>query len=165
MTLRISGPDPAPEVLALTAPPDGEPPITMAALAHCDTLFEPFLGWASALPLNGTLDRRDHELLAMRTAHLCHSSFEWDEHTFFARRAGLTDEEIERIRAGADEPGWTAAEATLLRVADELHTTHEVTPATWQALQQHYRIAEIVEALYVVGQYTMLSMVANVVEG
>ena len=163
--MRIEAPDPAPEALALTAPPGGEPPITIAALAHCDTLMGPFLGWAAALALNGSLPRRDHELLAMRAAHNCGSTFEWDEHAGFCRRDGITDDEIERIRAGADAPGWAPYESTLLRAADELHRTFQLTPSTWAELAARYDTAQLVEVVYVVGQYTMLSMVANVVEG
>jgi len=161
---RIDPPSPLPEVVALTAPAGGSPPITIVALAHCDALLSPFLGWARALALNGILPRRDHEILALRTAHNCRSEFEWTEHTAFARRAGLTDDEIERISSGSDT-GWNERERLLLTAADELHTELSISRTTWTDLAQHCTTAELVEAIYVVGQYTMLSMVANVVEG
>jgi len=163
--MRITAPTPAPEALAFTAPEGGQVPITMAALAHCDTLFAPFLGWASALALQGALPRRDHELLALRAAHNSASAFEWDEHSVFARRAGLSDAEIARVRNGPDAEGWAAFDATLLRAADELHRMFSLTPSTWAELSARYDTAQLVEAVFVVGQYTMLSMVANVVEG
>jgi len=161
---RIAAPSPLPELVALTAPAGGSPPITIVALAHCDELLAPFLGWARALALHGVLPRRDHEILAMRTAHNCRSEFEWTEHASFARRAGLTDDEIAAIASGADA-GWTDRERLLLAAADELHGSAAIAAATWAALAQHCTTAELVEAIYVVGQYTMLSMVANVVEG
>lgn len=164
MTVRVEAPDPAPEALALTAPPGGEPPITIAALAHCDTLMGPFLGWAAALARQGSLARRDHELLAMRAAHNCRSRFEWDEHAGFCRREGISDDEIARIREGAGAAGWAPHEAALLQAADELHRDFRLAPETWSVLAAHYDTAQLVELVYVVGQYTMLSMVANVVE-
>jgi alkylhydroperoxidase family enzyme len=149
------------ELLALTAPPGGDPPATMAVLAHRPELLGPFLTWAAALALEGTLPKRDHELVALRVAWNCESMFEWREHAGFARAAGLTNDEIERIPAPVDEGGWPAHEAALLRAADELHRTTAVSDATWRALAAHYDTGQLVEVLFVVGQYTMLSMVAN----
>ena len=88
---RIPMPDAdalAPEVaqlLALASDPDGTPLLTVAALAHHPPLLAPFLGWAAALALDGALSKRDHELLALRTAFRCASQFEWDEHARYAR--------------------------------------------------------------------------------
>ena len=72
-----------------------QPPRTMAILARQPDLLAPFLGWAAALALQGTLTLRDHELVALRTAWNCRSAFEWAEHVGYARAAGLTAEEIE----------------------------------------------------------------------
>ena len=94
------------------------------------------------------------------SAHNCRSEFEWTEHTAFARRSGLTDDEIDAIASGAD-PGWSDRERLLLVAADELHAETAISRATWTALAPLCTTAELVEAIYVVGQYTMLSMVAN----
>jgi alkylhydroperoxidase family enzyme len=133
---------------------------TVGVLANAPELFGPFLEWASALALRGLLPRRDHELVALRTAWHCHSGFEWVEHSDFAREAGLTDADLENIKAGPDA-GWTGHEAALLRAADELHESCEISDATWAELAAHYTAGELVEIPYVAGQYTMLSMVAN----
>jgi alkylhydroperoxidase family enzyme len=160
---RIPPPDPVPELVALTAPPGGEPPITITALAHREPLLGPFLGWAAALALQGVLPKREHELLALRAAHNCGSAFEWTEHAAFARAAGLTDHEIACVASGED-PGWTRRERLLVTAADELHRDTTIGASTWAALTDLATVDELVEAIYVVGQYTMLSMVANVAE-
>jgi 4-carboxymuconolactone decarboxylase len=153
-----------PELVAMTAHEGGAAPITIVALAHCDALLGPFLGWAAALALQGSLSKRDHEILALRTAHNCHSEFEWAEHSRFAREAGLTDEEIERIASGVDA-SWSRRDRLLLAAADELHQDSSISDRTWTDLGEDYSEAQLVEAIYVVGQYTMLSMVANVATG
>jgi alkylhydroperoxidase family enzyme len=159
---RLARPEPLSESAAATLAYLGDdPPGTVAALAHPDALLGPFLGWAAALALQGTLPKRDHELLALRASYNGRSAFEWGEHAGYARQAGLTDDEIARV-ATAD--GWPAHEAALLRAADELHATTTVTDATWAELAGHYDEAQLVEAVYVVGQYTMLSMVANALD-
>ena len=160
---RFEPPDPVPELVSLSAPRGGSAPITIVALAHSEGLLAPFLGWAAALALEGQLAKRDHEILALRTAYNCHSGFEWAEHSRFAGEAGLTDEEIDRLAGGAAS-GWSPAERSLIAAADELHRHTSIGQATWSELAAHYSPAQLVEVVFVVGQYTMLSMVANVAE-
>lgn len=159
--VRIDPPDPLPELVAMTAPRGGSAPITIVALAHCEPLLGPFLGWAAALSMDGVLGRRDHEILALRTAHNCNSAFEWTEHSRFAREAGIAQDDIDRVAVGVDG-GWDRREQLLVNAADELHAGASISASTWTELNEHFTTPELVEAVYVVGQYTMLSMVANV---
>lgn len=121
----------------------------------------PFIGWAAALALHGTLSHRDHELLALRAAWNCRSVFEWAEHVGYARTAGITELEIDAVTQDVSVGGWSVAEAGLLRAADELHRDQDVSDETRGILASAYDTAQLVEILYVVGQYTMLSMVGN----
>jgi alkylhydroperoxidase family enzyme len=72
----------------------------------------------------------------------------------------MSDEEIAHV---ADQGGaqLSAREQLLLRAADELHATHRFTDVTWAALRAEYDEAQLVEIPFLVGQYTMLSMVAE----
>jgi alkylhydroperoxidase family enzyme len=146
-------------LIAAITPPGGAAPATMAVLARQPELLSPFLGWAAALALNGVLPKRDHELLALRAAHNCGSRFEWVEHAEYARGAGLTDAEIDAVAGPID--AISGIERSLLAAADELHTTATVSEATWSELATHYDPPALVEILFVVGQYTMLSWFAN----
>jgi alkylhydroperoxidase family enzyme len=149
------------ELLSLIAPPGREPARTMAVLARQPDLLSPFLGWAAALALNGVLSHRDHELLALRAAWNCGSEFEWVEHVEYAREAGLTDDEIAHVAESLANGTWTPAERALLEAADELHADRDISDTTWAVLAEHYDSPAVVEILFVVGQYSMLSMVAN----
>ena len=153
--------DDAEKLVAAIAPPGREPAKTMAVLARQPDLLAPFLGWAAALALNGVLPKRDHELLALRVAWNCESEFEWVEHVQYARDAGLTDAEIEAVTQRISEGNWTEAERALLQAADDLDEANDVSDRTWAVLADHYDPPALVEILFVVGQYTMLSMVAN----
>jgi len=134
----------------------------MAMLARQPDLLAPFLGWAAALALHGVLSKRHHELLALRAARNCRNAFEWVEHAEFARAAGLTDDEVTAVAdPGPDDPRWTPVEQALLRAADELHAQSDVGDATWAVLAGALEPAELVEMVLVVGQYTMLSQLAN----
>ena len=79
----------------------------------------------------------------------------------YARDAGLTDQEIARVAAGPEAPGWGALDELLLRTADQLHAGQDLDDETWRALTSYHDEAQLVEIPFVVGQYTMLSMVAN----
>ena len=48
-----------------------------------------------------------------------------------------------------------------MRAADQLHTGCDIDDDTWAVLAAHYDAPQLVEIVYIVGQYTMLSMVAN----
>jgi 4-carboxymuconolactone decarboxylase len=88
-------------------------------------------------------------------------SFEWGEHAGYAHHAGLSHEEIDRVARTGDLSGWAPAEAALLRAADELCADCAISEGTWAELASHFDAPELVEIPFVVGQYTMLSMVAN----
>jgi alkylhydroperoxidase family enzyme len=150
-------------LLELVDRPGRGPIPTVAVLAHTPRLLGPFLGWASAIALEGLLSKRDHELVALRAIHHCHSEFERVEHSGFARDVGVTDVELERLELddSADAPGWAEHEAALLRAADELVVSCAISDTTWAVLARHYSDGQLVEIPFVVGQYVMLSMVAN----
>ncbi|MBW2268656.1 MAG: carboxymuconolactone decarboxylase family protein [Deltaproteobacteria bacterium] len=133
----------------------------LCTIAHHPTLMGPFLGFASALAMRGVLSRRVSELLALRAAWNCRSAFEWGHHVVFARAAGLEPDEIQRIAVGPDHPDWSEEDRLLLRAADELHARQDLSESTWSGLRRQLSDAQLVEIPFVVGQYTMLSMVAN----
>jgi alkylhydroperoxidase family enzyme len=144
--------------------PDGDASGTVnivRTIAHHPKILGPFLGFAGALALEGVLSRRISELLALRAIWNCQSAFEWGHHVVFARAAGLSDEEIQRIPFGPDHADWSEDDRLLLRAADELHSRQDLTPETWSSLRKIYSDAQLVELPFVVGQYTMLSMVAG----
>jgi len=139
----------------------GGPLNILRPLAHHPALLEPFLDFAAALALRGVLGRRESELLALRTAWNCASAFEWGHHVLYARAAGLSGEEIARIAAAQAAEEWEESERLLLCAADELHRNHTISDATWQGLRAHFNDAQLVEIPFVVGNYTMLSMLAR----
>ena len=143
------------------AEPPGGPLNILRTIAHHPRLLEPFLGFAATLALGGTLPRRDSELLALRAAWNCRSAFEWGHHVHYARAAGLSEDEIARVGGGAPEDGWAGRERVLLQAADELHARQDVSDQTWKQLTDHFDESQLVEIPFVVGNYTMLSMVAN----
>ena len=108
-----------------------------------------------------TLVPRERELLILRIGWLCQAEYEWGQHVIFGREAGLTDEEIARIKEGPNADGWDPFDATLLRAADELHADAFISDKTWAALSERYTTQQLMDVVFTVGQYNMVSMALN----
>jgi 4-carboxymuconolactone decarboxylase len=130
-------------------------------LARHPDLFRSWLPFGGYLLGNGTLPARDRELLILRTAVRCESSYEWGQHVRIAEGAGIEREAIDRVVEGPRATGWSEHEAALLRAADELHETSTITDATWQVLTQTYGEAQMIEATVLVGQYHLVAFALN----
>ena len=133
-------------------------------IAHHPTFLVPYMTWAKAVALDGVLEHRDNALLALRTALLCDSEFEWGVHAESAVvRAGLTTDDVARVAEGPGALGWSRRDTALLRAADELHRGHAISDELWLTLSEYFTDVAIMELTFVCGHYTMLSMVANTV--
>jgi 4-carboxymuconolactone decarboxylase len=130
-------------------------------LAHHPKLFKRWLVFANHVLFKSSLPPRDRELVILRTGWLCRAEYEWGQHVIIGRAAGISDEEIERITRGPDAPGWDPFDATLLRAADELHADSLVSDATWKALGERYSTEQLMDVVFAIGQYTLVSMALN----
>lgn len=108
-----------------------------------------------------TLPDRQRELAILRIGHLCRSGYEWAQHERIGRDAGLTDEEIGWIKEGPEAIGWSAADRAILRAADELHADFFISDATWNELKESYRDEQLMDLIFAVGNYTLVSMALN----
>ena len=100
---------------------------------------------------NYTIPYRDKEVLILRTAWLSRGDYIWGRHYVRGKEAGLTEEQIRQITEGPGAPGWSDFDATLLRAADELHTSRFVCDATWNALAARYTEDQVREVVLIVG--------------
>lgn len=121
-----------------------------------------FLVWGGyILGRKCTLPPREREIVILRTGFLCRSGYEWTQHVPIARRAGLTDDEIARIKLGVDAPGWSEADAALLRATDDLHREQFITEPVWAQLTRHFGERQRMDMVFTAGQYTQVSMLLN----
>ena len=140
----------------------GTNPINIfATLAHHPKLMKRWMVFGNHVLAKSTLSARDRELLILRTGWNCRSPYEWGQHVAIARAIGVTDEEVERVAAGPDTPGWDPFEALLLRAADELHSDSSLSDATFAALAQRYDEQQLLDLVFTVGQYHLVSMALN----
>jgi hypothetical protein len=73
----------------------------------------------------------------------------------------LTDAEIERIADGPDAEVWDAGDRLLLAATDELISDKFIDQPTWDALAQRWNEKQLMDIVFAVGQYTLVSMALN----
>jgi hypothetical protein len=83
------------------------------------------------------------------------------QHAVLARKVGVSDEEIARVKGGPEAEGWTELEAAVLRAADELHSDACITDDTWAVLAAHLNERQLIELPMLVGQYHIVSFTLN----
>jgi alkylhydroperoxidase family enzyme len=108
-----------------------------------------------------TLPPREREILILRTGWLCQAEYEWAQHVLIGKSNGLIDAEIEQIRNGPNDEHWSPFDAALLRAADELHADAFINDATWETLRKRYSTEQLMDVVFTVGQYTLVSMALN----
>jgi len=136
----------------------GPPPNLFTTLGRHRGLFRKWLRFAGALMPGGVLPRVDSELLILRVAHVCDCAYEWGHHERLGAEAGLTAEEIARVRLGPDAEGWSPRRITLLRAADELLAKRDLPDEIWGQLEKILSERELIELPLLVGHYAMLAM-------
>ncbi|HYV59228.1 MAG TPA: carboxymuconolactone decarboxylase family protein [Acidimicrobiia bacterium] len=140
--------------------PNAEAVNIFATLVRYPGLYRRWMPFAGKL-LAGKLPARDRELLILRSAWRCASSYEWGQHVRLANQAGISADEIARVAAGPDAAGWDAADRALLTAVDELHDGACITDTTWDALAGRYDERQLIELPMLVGQYHMLAFALN----
>jgi 4-carboxymuconolactone decarboxylase len=130
-------------------------------LARHPKLLRRWLVFGNHVLFKSTLPARERELAILRVGWLCRSAYEFGQHTVIGRQAGLDDGEIRRVTLGPQAPGWSPDDATLLRAVDELHADSFVSDATWSALARRWSVEQILDLLFAVGQYRLVSGVLN----
>ena len=106
---------------------EGRSPINIfRTLARAPKALTRFNEWGSyVLSRRNSLPAREREIVILRVGFLCKSGYEFAQHERFGLGVGLTPDEIKRIKAGA-AAGWSAADAALIRAADDLVGDHFV---------------------------------------
>lgn len=129
-------------------------------LAHHPKALKRWLVFGGHVLAKSTLPERERELLILRVGWRCGSEYEFGQHTLIGRRAGLADDEIRRLAIeGVD--GWSDDDAALVRAVDELVADHAVGDETWAALRRRWDDQQVIDLVFAVGQYVLVSMALN----
>ncbi|MEQ1551620.1 carboxymuconolactone decarboxylase family protein [Sphingorhabdus sp.] len=130
-------------------------------MVHAPKALTAFLAWGGyILSRRNSLSERDRELVILRVGYNCRSGYEFTQHTRIGLDAGLSEAQIEAIKAGPDDPSWNDADRAMLCATDDLARDFHVGDASWAALA-FLSDKQKMDLVMTVGQYTQVSMMLN----
>ena len=129
-------------------------------LAHHPKLVKRWTPFAGHVLGKQTLPFRDRELLILRIGWLNQAEYEFAQHELIAKRGGLSDADVENVKQGP-KGGWSAHEAALMQAADDLFENSVVADATWAVLTKSYSTEQLMDVVFTVGQYNLVSWALN----
>jgi 4-carboxymuconolactone decarboxylase len=130
-------------------------------LAHHPKLMKRWMVFGNHVLAKNSLSVRDRELAILRVGWLCKAEYEWAQHTEIALNSEITRDEIKRVTLGPDAAGWSDREVALLRAADELVDDAFIGDETWNRLSSFYDKEQLMDLVFTVGQYNLVSMALN----
>ena len=130
-------------------------------LAHHPKLLKRWLVFGAHVLGKSTLPARERELVILRTGWRCGSAYEFGQHTVIGLETGITDDEIRALTQPLDAHPWSDDERALLTAADELHDDQCISDETWAQLRRVWNEQQVLDLVFAVGQYTLVSMALN----
>ena len=128
---------------------------------HHPPLARQFLLFNRYLLMESTLPVRLRQIAIMRVAWLRNARYVWSSHLRTSLRNGLSGEDFDPIKTGAESDHWSLTEQVVLRATDQISATGDLDDVIWGALGQHLDRKQIMDFLFTVGAYTLLSQVCN----
>jgi 4-carboxymuconolactone decarboxylase len=159
--LKPLSPDEWPAELAEIRQRLGQPLNIHSVMAHHAELLQAWIPYRYHIVRDSSLSPRHRELLVLRTAVNCNADYEWQQHVVRGREAGLSDQEIERVKEGPDANGWEPAEAALLSAADDCQRNAKINDETYRILVDHFDERQLLDIISTVGVYMTIAVMVN----
>jgi 4-carboxymuconolactone decarboxylase len=130
-------------------------------LANHPKLAMAYNTFGKHLLLDSAIAVRPRELIVLRTAWLTRSEYEWHYHVGYALNAGMTLAEIAAVGEGPSSPVWHDKEVdrAVLSAVDELYRHSRISDATWEVLSRCFDRHQMMELVFTIGNYVLLSWV------
>jgi len=132
-----------------------------STMANHPALFKDWLQFASYILRRSSLPPRDREMLILRIGWLCNAEYEWAQHVRIGKGAGLTDDDIQHIMDGPEAEDIPENDRSLLQAVDELRADAVISDETWNALSKTYSKEQMMDLVFTVGEYNLVSMALN----
>jgi 4-carboxymuconolactone decarboxylase len=147
--------------IAKFLPAGARPGNSFRTLLNVPELVDHTMSFHNYITQDSSLSPRVREVLILRTAWLHGSDVIWRERVPFARKAGLTNEEIRKIAQGPAAAGWDPFEANLLRMVDQLFRNSFVNDAVFKTMAARYDTCNLMDAGMTVADFASLALVYN----
>jgi 4-carboxymuconolactone decarboxylase len=131
-------------------------PNLFSTVARHSALYRSWFPFCMQLLTQSVFPPRERELLIIRTASLCGSTYELAHHLRFGAEVGLSERDLTAL-TGEGPQDWTPRERLLVTATDELHAHHTISDVTWRGLSALLSTEQLVELPMLVGHYILLA--------
>ena len=126
-------------------------------LLHSPPVAEGWLAFFTAVRQKGTLSGRHRELAIMRIAVINGADYEFTQHVPFALAEGVTQAQLDALRAGREPDGLTGADRAVLAYADAMTRQVRVPDDVFARVREQFAERELVELTATVAGYNCVS--------
>lgn len=136
----------------------------LSCLLRNPNLARAFLPFGRYLLMESSLSDRYRELIILRTTWLWHCEYEWSHHSNAAIESGLiTRSELNMLQLDKLPDSWSEDEHLLIQTVNELRSHSTIERHTWESLNRHFSIQELLDVVFIVGGYVLSGFYINVV--
>lgn len=140
---------------------NGRPLAVHGLLANHPALLRAWWDIRNYTVTGGDLGNRNTELVILRIALHMRNWYEWGSHVQRGMAAGLSRADIEAIKSGPNDPGWSDSEGLLLQAVDDLVANRAISGQILDALKKHFSEQQILDIIVIHGAYVILGCVLN----
>jgi 4-carboxymuconolactone decarboxylase len=133
----------------------GTPPNLYKALANHPALVAAWTELSKTLRHDTRTPRVLRELVILRGAQLMRSEYEWAQHLAMARKAGVTEAQIQHLSAWRTSPHFDAREKAALALGEAV-TQGQVSEKIYVEAMRHFDHHDYVEIAVVAAFYAMV---------
>jgi alkylhydroperoxidase family enzyme len=135
----------------------------LTTFVHHPDLARSYLSFNRYLLMSSTLPVRLRQIAIMRVAWLKKGRYVWASHLRTSLRNDLCGDDFPPIKEGEHSPHWTNEERYILRATDQLMENTDLDDATWSLLCEFLETKQVLDFLFTVGAYSLLSLVCNAI--
>ena len=108
-----------------------------------------------------TVPARERELIILRIGWLCEAEYEWAQHYGLANNPASPMMRCTVLRSAPLPKGGTSVTRFSSKRPTSYIKTRVFSDATWQGLSKHYNTQQLMDIVFAVGQYNLVSMALN----
>ncbi len=160
----VDHPEVAPVVARIKAERGGRLLNLYRMLLHSPPIASGWLALFTGIRQQSTLSSRLRELAILRIAVLNGAEYEFKAHVPFALREGVTQAQVDALKAGRAPGGLGEADEAALAYAEAMTRTVRVPDAVFAAVRKHLGDREVLELTVTIAGYNLVSRVLEALE-
>jgi len=140
---------------------NGQPLNVHSLMANHPDLLNAWWDYRNHSVQGGALEQRDCELVILRVAVHMRNWYEWAAHVDRGLAAGISEDEIRRVRKGPGATEWNERDAVLLEAVDELVFERAISASTLRILTEYFDGRQLMDVVAIHGMYVTLACMIN----